>query len=902
MGDYRMAKISKTSLEEQLQELKIREEMYRIALEQSKATVWSYDIATRTITQTELSSAQYDFPETIDNIPESLIESGHIHPDSADVYRDMFRRIHAGEAVVSAMYMLRVKSGQYQWKRVTYHTIFDEKQKPIRAIAVAESISIQEQLAERYHRELLFRDESSPDLFASYKVNLSNNLVENYKIEKTQTGEIIDVQTYEEWLEEAGSRIISTEDKMRMMRKLDYPNLMNSFKQGIKELSVEYRRKSANDEINWVDTTINLMKEPHSGDMVGFIYVRNIDEKKKTELKLQKQAKYDAITGLYNKDTVEKEIGERIGPKCAPNARCALLLIDIDDFKNVNDIIGRQAGDKVLGDLADAMRLCFTTTTLMGRIGGDEFVVFLEDIVSEDWVHNQVKKLSDILHLAYLESDKIINTSGSIGITIAMSKEANYCQLFEQADSAMCEAKRMGKNGYSIFDPKGKKEKGQADATEEEVEALLSGVTANDEEYALRERIEYLCYHDEDTGLLNRNSYTEYIKEMEKEMPETMGVVIGNINGLKEYNQELGLSYGDRILKDVANVMEEYFKKGMIYRYSGDEYRVLSPDISYEQFIEQIELVNVAFEGIAPNVISKGYVWEKKPFDLAEMMLQADELMQLEKNKYYQMAGDIHMHHQPVIMQGLLKTIEEEQFGVYLQPKADIATGEIVGAEAFVRLESQTRGVVAPEKYISLLEKANLIHYVDLHVYEKVCRILRNWKDQGKKLLPISINLSVVTLLQEDLIPRMVAIQQQYEIPNEYLEIEISETLKEVNQDVITEISNRIRAENFRIALDDFGSKESSLSILSSIHVDVLKLDESIIHDIGINEKNQIIAQSIIDICKNLHIQSVAEGVETEAQLHILEKMGCQLAQGFLFNQAVPVPVFEKRYIVDSIG
>lgn len=164
-------------------------------------------------------------------------------------------------------------------------------------------------------------------------------------------------------------------------------------------------------------------------------------------------------------------------------------------------------------------------------------------------------------------------------------------------------------------------------------------------------------------------------------------------------------------------------------------------------------------------------------------------------------------------------------------------------------------------------------------------------------MLSVSVNFAGTTLRQGDIAEKMMALVEKYHVSCEYLEIEVSESNLAMNQEMLAETSNKIRKENIRVTLDHFGAKNSSVSILSIMEFDGLKLDRSLVTNIVGNRRSQVVAKAIIDVCSQLGVHVAASGVETQDQLNVLKELGCEYAQGTLFNKPIKIDTFEVRYM-----
>ena len=412
---------------------------------------------------------------------------------------------------------------------------------------------------------------------------------------------------------------------------------------------------------------------------------------------------------------------------------------------------------------------------------------------------------------------------------------------------------------------------------------------------------DYVKHYDMLTELENRNSYQKYVNAVKQETFSTFGVISIDINGLKDINMHFGSKVGDNSVRYVADMLRRFFGDSKLYRLSGGLFLVLCGDYTQEAFEETIIEFKKATAKNEETSLSIGHCWSSNDIDIEKMVGHAEDLMQIAKQEYYQQEEKSNQFFRNKLQQELKQTILNGEFVMYLQPKADIATQRINGAEALVRRIHPQHGVIPPNKFIPLLEKENLIRYIDIFMFEEVLKTLKKWLDEGKRVFPISLNFSRATMLEPDIINSMERVQEKYNVPHELIEIEITETLGNMERATIEAIGCKIVKNGYRLSLDDFGASFSNLSILNSMQFDVLKLDKSIINNIVTADKSRIIIKKVLELCNELGIESIAEGVETEEQLNVLKKMGCAQAQGYLFNKPIPMLDFEEKYMQENI-
>lgn len=411
----------------------------------------------------------------------------------------------------------------------------------------------------------------------------------------------------------------------------------------------------------------------------------------------------------------------------------------------------------------------------------------------------------------------------------------------------------------------------------------------------MQKQQEYLSYHDDLTGLMNRNSFVRYMSDVQKKEHKSLGAVSVDINGLKNFNREFGHEYGDEVVIRVGEVLEEHFRSSQVFRMTGDEYLVAVEDATYDTFIKSVNDAHHKLDNISLGLVSVGYAWEKVDIDAEKLIGRAEGMMREEKQKYYKNLKK--GHHEPIIKQDLLSDIENGNFIVCLVPKVDVDTEEVVGAEAVVRYHHKDLGIMNPGKYLTLLEETKLSHYLDLYVFEEVCKTLRRWETEDLPMIPIAVNFAGATLRQIDVAEKMTALIEKYHVSCEYLEVEVSESYSDMNQEMLAETSNKIRKSNVRVILDHFGAKESTVAILTIMEFDGLKIDKSIVTNIVGNGRSQSVAKAVTDACCQLGVPVSASGVETRDQLNVLKELGCSCVQGSLFNKPITIDTFEVRYL-----
>ena len=239
-------------------------------------------------------------------------------------------------------------------------------------------------------------------------------------------------------------------------------------------------------------------------------------------------------------------------------------------------------------------------------------------------------------------------------------------------------------------------------------------------------------------------------------------------------------------------------------------------------------------------------------------------------------------------------SVREGRFHVYMQPKINVETRCIKGAEALVRWDCPGRGIIYPDEFIPQLERNGKIRVLDRYVFEKVCSWLCQRKEQGEHLFPVSVNLSRSHFLEDHFLDSFAGIAETYAVEKSLIEFEVTETIF-LNKNHLQKVGEHIGTMHrygFKCALDDFGVGYSSLISLKELQIDVLKLDRSFLKDLE-DEKTQRVIACVVNLAQQLELDLVVEGIETREQIRYMKILGCDIVQGYYFSRPLPIQAFE---------
>ncbi|MCC3386060.1 EAL domain-containing protein [Enterocloster citroniae] len=1138
-------------------EISLNVQRYKIALSKSHNLIWEYHMDEDWACIENTTDSPFREAEIIRDFSKQTFESARLDQEYLPAFRQMFRDLKDGRTMTSAVIRATPGNGEEKWYRIT-HTLLSHGSRPGNvAIGVAEDISREHQEQERYQQEEKYRQALVGGALASYEIDIDDDRIMEMITEKNKdmlaSVGLSENCSYSRFLDRWSEQNVHPQDRGLFLRELNPQYLRRQYENGRQEVVCEYRSLNADEKMVWCNTTIYLILS--GGHLSGFVYVRNIEEKKHKELELLRQSRIDPLTGLLNRAACLQEINRML--KDQAGALSALLMIDVDNFKAVNDNYGHMYGDKVLAGIAYKLKSIFEDNAVLGRLGGDEFVAFMPDIPNDAAACNKAQIIARELQSTQEQGEDQMGISNSIGIAFCPRHGNKFDELYIKADAALRYAKQAGKSCYSVFGSKtsqvaplqyvnrewlideleeivyisdiqdhsliylnraGRELTGlkmeefetckcyevlqgrdspcpfctntnlsteeyyvweyenpylrknfivkdklvewngrlvrmeiavdvgskvlidsnitskyhmetvmleslralnSAGSLEEAIDRVLSliadfydgerayiaeidrkrGVISNTYEWCrkgispqksmlqnvpvekipyiyetihnkqhliiaradelkhtypseyqylssrgahslfavpfedeamvsgyigvdnptinqdtirlldsialnisgemkkrrLYHRLEYEASHDALSGLLNRGSFVQYQEKLDRSMDRSCGIVAADINGLKQLNRDYGHSLGDQVIVTASSVMRACFPESRIFRLSGDEFVIIVLGMDYDGFMEQVKLMGNDLDMETPNGVSLGCTWVEHLTDFNTTLHHAEELMIVNKQIYYKISDDVRKHYSPESAKKLFSDMEHGYYKIYLQPKLDSATGGLRSVEALARYHDPGQEVKPPGKFVPLLEKVKLIRYLDFYMLEQVLKLLCGWKEKGRPLVPVSVNFSRITLLESDLFRILREIKSRYDIPSGLVMIEITESIGDIEHKVIESIGSRLRQAGFKLSLDDFGSNYANMSILSIIHFDEVKLDKSLIDNLAENETNQTVVKCIVNMCRSLDVECVAEGVETREQLELLKSFGCRTIQGYYFSKPVEAGQFETN-------
>ena len=470
-----------------------------------------------------------------------------------------------------------------------------------------------------------------------------------------------------------------------------------------------YRRDG---HIIWISENARAVRDADGSVQFFEGTVVDITERKQHEAVLEHQASHDSLTGLPNRSLLRDRIEQAIVKAQRDNHLVAVVFVDLDHFKLINDSLGHHVGDRLLLEVADRLLACVRGHDSVARQGGDEFVLVLTELHEENEILAIVSRLLEIISQPWMDEGQEYGLSCSVGISCYPQDGGDPDALLRCADAAMYKAKESGRSTYHFYTP------------------------------------------------------------------------------------ELNLAISERL-----------------------------------------ELEN-----------------------------------------------------------SLRHALEREEFRVYYQPRIDVASGRIIGAEALIRWDCPGKGIIPPDSFISIAEETGLIIPIGQWILEEACRQNSAWQRAGLAPINVSVNLSPIQFRHTGLVQSVASALAQAGLDPAFLELELTESFVMHDAERINVAMKSLKTLGVDIAVDDFGTGYSSLSYLKRFPVDRLKVDKSFVRDIDSDPDDAAIVRAIITLGHALGLKVVAEGVETLAHLEFLRQHGCDELQGYYFSR--PIPALEMEALL----
>ncbi|HEY1370315.1 MAG TPA: EAL domain-containing protein [Gaiellaceae bacterium] len=478
-----------------------------------------------------------------------------------------------------------------------------------------------------------------------------------------------------------------------------------------------------------------------------------------------------------------------------------------------------------------------------------------------------------------------------------------------ERDSYQLEKRSWRKDGELIWSQITSALERHEDGTPAFAVSMIEDITERKRaEEALRRQAEvneHQALHDSLTGLANRTLFRDRIEQAvlaAQRENTTIAVLLLDLDRFKEINDSLGHHAGDLVLTELGRRLEGVVRASdTVARLGGDEFGLLLPKhcerVDIEHVVERIlaALETPIMLHDLPLTVEASIgvsLYPEHASDVDELLQRADVAMYTAKaqnssHAFYDNDADQYDPARLTLVGELRRAIEERELVLYYQPKAQLASGEVASVEALVRWNHPRRGLVPPDEFIPLAQQTSLIRPLTLYVVDEALRQCRAWQEEGLTV-SIAVNLSMRNLLDLDFPEHVEELLERWQVGRSLLEFEITESTVLADPVRAKLVLEKLSAMGIRLSIDDFGTGYSSLAYLKRLPVDEIKIDRSFVMNMTSCEDDAAIVRSTIDLGRNLGLEVVAEGVETEEIWNSLETLGCTIAQGYYLSRPVP--------------
>ena len=439
------------------------------------------------------------------------------------------------------------------------------------------------------------------------------------------------------------------------------------------------------------------------------------------------------------------------------------------------------------------------------------------------------------------------------------------------------------------------------------------------EEKLLEEALHYATHYDGLTNLINRKAFEHKVKEVLQQCEKNKDcftIMLIDINRFRFINNSLGYEIGDLILKEVANrLMNAFGEKTIVSRLGADKFLALFKDIKHieaaKEIIRDIKKLfdkPINMEGFELYITtSVGIsIYPRDGADAASLMKKVDLAVDSAKNQgdnscgFYNSEEDKNNQNKFLLSNNLRGAIERNEFVIEYQPKIEPRSNRIIGAEALVRWNHVTKGMLYPKDFLNIVEERGFMIPLGQWVLQQVCSQIKQWEKEGLAPSRISVNFSDAQLLHEGFLEMLTNMLLQWDLDARFLELEVTESGIKAKEEKMIAVLRDIKELGVHISMDDFGRGYSSLSKLRSFSVDTLKLSPAFIKDIAMDPEGLEIVAAVIKLAHGLKMKVTAGGVEKLDQLSVLTKFNCNEVQGYLFSEPVSKEKFKRLLKIEK--
>lgn len=836
----------------------LENERQEIIQKKNRTSVFEYNILNHTLTRFQNVPSPYGASVYLENVPDSVVAEGRIHPDDAERFVQLYHQVDTSLTRLSDIFRVRDESGKYRYYQTVFKPAEIQDGKPVMAVGYSEELGeyleeIELQLQEGKGESLLDQAPAALGIF-----HMKNDCISTEYVNKSYF-EVLGGKHIEHSIATAESIFgrMHPADSSRLRKALiEAAEVRGTFEQDIRVMDEEEKF------FRW------------------FLIKGRIIEMLPNEVRF-----FICFTDI----SVQHALIER---EQMMNANIKSLLRDRDISFSIDHVLKR------LLRFFGADRVC------LFEYGKEKNITWESYEVCRAGVSSHIDRLQKI---PFQISEDFLDSYRRYGFHYVMDARNDAVMVGKPIHEYLVS---LGvKSILSV--PLGKADKPDGCLLISEPTMRIDDkdfltTTAFYISYELTKRrlkseLLQMSYFDSLTGLHSRNAYRKYLEEHTGSSFECTGILFGDGNGLKYVNDNFGHLYGDGMIKKIANLLRKFFDDKDIYRISGDEFVIIEKNCSQEEFMKRAAALEEKMASDNNRILSCGYIWEERCSNLNESIAKAEHFMYINKQQYYARNPEQTSRHHKDSISFFMDNVKDSNFVFYLQPQYDVKKNRLYGAEALARKIEPDGKVVSPFEFIPALEKTGLIAQLDFFILESVCRYLeRNHQLGIFQDIVISMNFSRVTMQESGFEEHVFEIVDHYSFDINLLEVEVTESASSISRKRMAELIRSLSEHGIKVALDDLGVEYSSLSMMTLEGVRAIKIDMSFIRAMNSDKKAGVLIRNVIRMAHELGLEALAEGIETKEQLLQLGEFECDYIQGYYYDKPMSVQEFEKKYQTDG--
>jgi len=830
------------------------------------------DFNERTLTIPDIFSQKYNLPEIIENMPEGLFRYGTVQDSFREAVTSLYFDIKNGSHHGSCNLKLdRPETGPL-WVKADVTAVDGRDCCSSKAIVILSDVS--REVRSDNEVEAFSAPASEGEIFSCI-LNLSKSRILNFRSISGLNVPLSKDSFCDPVLISSLVSRTHPEDRSSVMHSIDLKTLWKNYFDGCRNSELIFRIRDRSGRYMAVKALISYYNDEMTEDVILSFTV--IENEENPECRSITESDYSGAVRpqfLVSKDVFRALVNDYLESHSSTEKFHALYVLDINGFMELSKKLGSKTGQKILNAVSESV-LSLKLSGTAGKMYGDEFLVFVRDIPSYDEINLTAKHISTLCQNISVPELKDGTVTGCAGVSYFPVHGNDFDTLYRKAESALRSAKRFDRSSYAI-------------------------------------------YTDEFTADRRQLKVSDF-KEKASEIVKTQGITFhlynADIRHFRNINHIKGYEKGDAILLEICSMLQEFLKPGEYFtRLFADNFLLLTLVHDTDAVLRRMDEINYRLQKLniaeaGEIMFSAGYVViddsnRNAEFEqLLDCAIIAHEKAKEEKRtafiQFRPGMGDEEFHEYEILSE-ISDAVKNGQICTFVQPQYDILNREYVSMEALVRWKHPVRGLLTPDSFIGVCEANGFISSIDFCVLEQMCAFIRQRLDMKLRVLPVAVNQSQITIHEKGYVKRLTALVEKYNVPPEYIELEVTESAYVKNLNETISVLSQLRQYGFRISMDDFGSGYSTLNFLKDIPVDALKIDKAFLTRTLMEKKPAEIIKSITSMAHNINIKVVCEGVEHEQQVQFLENIGCELAQGYLFGK--PMPYSEVSEFIDNSG